>query len=77
MITIPAYFDGNAVKPLGNYNFVKDQKLFILIQDENEKENAAEIKTLRGSLSKYAKPDLIPAEKDAWENAMREKYGLC
>lgn len=76
MITIPAYFDGNVVKPLGNYNFAKDQKLFILIQDDNEKENASEIKALRGSLSKYANPDLIAEEKEAWKNAMREKYDL-
>ncbi len=71
MITIPAYFDGNAVKPLGNYNFTKDQKLFILIQDDNEKESASEIKALRGSLSKYANPGLIPEEKEAWKNKIK------
>ena len=76
MISIPAYFDGNTVRPLDNYTFSKNQKLFILIQDDNETGNADGIKALRGSLSKYANPDLIPKEKEAWGEAMREKYGI-
>jgi len=29
---------------------------------------------LRGALQKYAKPELIPLEAKAWENAVEEKY---
>lgn len=64
MISIPAYFDGNAVRPLDNYTFSKDQKLFILIQDDGDKEKADGIKALKGSLSEYANPDLIPLESE-------------
>lgn len=76
MISIPAYFDGNAVRPLDNYTFSKNQKLFILIQDDSENEKIDGIKALRGSLSKYANPDLIPKEKEAWGEAVKEKYGI-
>ena len=31
-------------------------------------------KSLRGCLRAYADPDLIPLEKDAWAQAMVEKY---
>jgi hypothetical protein len=31
-------------------------------------------KSLRGALQKYAKPELIPLEAKAWENAVEEKY---
>lgn len=30
--------------------------------------------TLKGALSEYANPDLIPLEKEAWANAAAEKY---
>lgn len=32
-------------------------------------------KSLRGALQKYARPELIPQESSAWENAVEEKYG--
>ena len=35
----------------------------------NESESSA-----LGVFKKYANPDLIPKEKDAWSNAVREKY---
>ncbi len=31
-------------------------------------------KPLRGSLSKYANPELISQEEGAWERAVQEKY---
>lgn len=36
---------------------------------------AMETETAFGALAKYANPELIPLEKDAWERAVAEKYG--
>jgi hypothetical protein len=33
------------------------------------------IKSAFGCLARYAKPDLIEKEYDAWQNAVRDKYG--
>ena len=35
MITIPAYFDGNAVRTLKDYKFEKGQQLTISVQEED------------------------------------------
>ena len=35
MITIPAYFDGNAVRTLEDYKFEKGQRLTISVQEED------------------------------------------
>ncbi|MDJ0590755.1 MAG: hypothetical protein QNJ72_12265 [Pleurocapsa sp. MO_226.B13] len=32
-------------------------------------------KSLRGALQKYARPESIAQESNAWENAVEEKYG--
>ena len=32
-------------------------------------------KSLRGALQKYARPEFISQESNAWENAVEEKYG--
>ena len=44
----------------------------------NEEENISDIERIeriQGALSKYANPDLIPLEKDAWAKHCEEKYG--
>ena len=56
MLVLPAYFDGETVKTVDNYKFSKDQKLMITVLDEEEEKKINGIKTLRGSLSKYANP---------------------
>ena len=77
MLVLPAYFDGDTVKTVDNYKFSKDQKLMITVLDEEEEEKKINgIKTLRGSLSKYANPKLIEKEKSAWSVAAGEKYGI-
>lgn len=76
MISIPAYFDGNTVRPIGEYTFEKNQKLLITVLEENNVDRATGIKALRGCLSQYANPELIKKEKDAWKAAMEEKHGL-
>ena len=76
MLVLPAYFDGETVKTVDNYKFSKDQKLMITVLDEEEEKKINGIKTLRGSLSKYANPKLIEKEKSAWSVAAGEKYGI-
>ena len=76
MLVLPAYFDGETVKTVDNYKFSKDQKLMITVLDEEEERKINGIKTLRGSLSKYANPKLIEKEKSAWSVAAGEKYGI-
>ena len=76
MLVLPAYYDGNSVKTVDDYKFSKNQKLMITVLDEAEEKKINEIKSLRGSLSKYADPILIENEKTAWGKAMGEKHGL-
>ncbi|MBO7638631.1 MAG: hypothetical protein J6Y16_02805 [Treponema sp.] len=76
MISIPAYFDGNTVRLIGDYTFEKNQKLMITVVEDIKENKSAGIKSLRGCLSKYANPDLVPKEKEAWATAMEEKHGL-
>ncbi len=76
MLVLPAYYDGNSVKTVDDYKFSKNQKLMITVLDEAEEKKINEIKSLRGSLSKYADPNLIENEKIAWGKAMGEKHGL-
>ena len=75
MLVLHAYFDGETVKTVDNYKFSKDQKLMITVLDEAEETKINGIKTLRGSLSKYANPKLIEKEKSAWSMASGEKHG--
>lgn len=76
MKNIPAYFDGNTVKTLDAYPFVKNQRLIITILDDTTTKNERGIKSLRGSLAKYANPSLIEKEQSAWQTAAKEKYGI-
>lgn len=76
MLVIPAYYDGNTVKTVDDYKFSKNQKLMITVLDEAEEKKMSGIKSLRGSLSKYANPNLIKNEKAAWGKAAGEKHGL-
>ena len=76
MLVLPAYYDGSSVKTVDNYKFSKNQKLMITVLDESEEKKLNGIKTLRGSLSKYANPKLIEKEKSAWSMASGEKHGL-
>ena len=76
MLVLPAYFDGDTVKTVDNYKFSKDQKLMITVLDEAEEKKINGIKTLRGSLSKYANPKRIEKEKSAGRIASGEKHGI-
>ncbi|MCR5763928.1 MAG: hypothetical protein K6G00_11160 [Treponema sp.] len=58
MISIPAYFDGNAVKTLGTYPFEKNQRLIITVLDDStawvdEKQDIDRRLSLLDGLQKY------------------------
>ena len=74
MLVLPAYYDGNSVKTVDDYKFSKNQKLMITVLDENEEKKINGLKSLRGSLSKYANPDLIKNEKTAWSKAILKDF---
>ena len=76
MVTIPAYFDGNAVRTIDAYPFQKNQRLIITVLDGTATKAESGIAALRGSMAQYANPALIPTEKDAWAAAAGEKHGL-
>lgn len=77
MEALQAYFDGNAVKTLGNVKLKKNQKLIITVLDEflDDAPKMETGKSARGILSKYANNDLLEEENTAWEKAVAEKYG--
>lgn len=41
---------------------------------ENDKVIIQAVKKVAGKLKRYANPDLIPQEKNAWKNAVKESY---
>ena len=77
MEALQAYFDGNAVKTLGDVKLKKNQKLIITVLDEflDDAPKKKMGKSARGILSKYANNDLPEEENTAWEKAVSEKYG--
>ncbi|MCX4325683.1 MAG: hypothetical protein OSJ45_00060 [Lachnospiraceae bacterium] len=76
MFALQGYYDGNTVQALGKIHAKKNQKLIITVLDEFiEEEPDNNIHSARGSLSKYANPELIKEESSAWEKAVAEKYG--
>jgi len=75
MKVIPAYFDGNTVRPLTQIDAKKNQLLYITILDSylsDDKETI--VNELCGSLHEYANPELIDKEKSAWEEAAVVKH---
>lgn len=76
MTNLQAYYNGSSIQTVEDYKFEKDQRLIITVLDDNESDRKAGIKALRGSLAKYANPNLIDKEKDAWEMAVKEKYDI-
>ena len=56
---------------------IEERKNFSRGQDINEKLDHQEtISSVMGICNKYANPDLIHLEKEAWGEAMREKHGI-
>ena len=45
------------------------------VLSQQEVPTKSDTQSAMGIFKKYANPDLIPSEKDAWENAMVEKHG--
>ena len=74
MVVVQGYFDGKTIQLSEKIPAKKNQRL---IMDEfiNETPEEKKGQTARGSLAKYAKPELWDREKTAWEKAVIEKYG--
>ncbi len=73
-----AYFDGNAVRVLGEANFYEGQK-FKLFPVDNEEKRDADWKDLQDILSKH-NPLVMPYDEDPFykemlKNAVEEKHG--
>ena len=49
----------------------KEVEIIVLTKDTAKPQK----KSLRGALQKYARPELIPQESNAWINAVEKKYG--
>lgn len=47
----------------------------IIVLSPQQEPSTGSRKSLRGCLHKYANPSLISGESEAWQNAVREKYG--
>jgi len=41
---------------------------------ENDKVTIQAVRRVAGKLKKYANPDLIPQEKNAWKKAVKDNY---
>lgn len=75
MLALRGYYDGNSVQVLEEIQAKKNQKLVITILDEfMEEEPEDQAYSARGSLSRYANPDMIKEEGSAWEKAVVEKF---
>ena len=73
-----AYFDGNAVRVLGEANFYEGQKFKLVAEDDGE-ERDADWKDLQDILSKH-NPLVMPYDEDPFykemlKNAVEEKHG--
>lgn len=50
------------------------QGLMMLLKGYVKKQEEIEVDSVRGILSKYANPDLVPLEKEAWERTVVKNY---
>ena len=66
--------DSLVVPNVGRYKG-KNVEVIILPLETDNHEIGARPGKARGMLKRYASPELLDAEKTAWENAMREKHG--
>ena len=58
---------------------VSDVKVIMLYEtppNSHVKQSDSENKSIKGIISKYANPELIPLEKTAWEEAVKEKHAI-
>ena len=68
-VKLPKFFEGQEVEIIVLANFDNSKK------EISKLERKKSIKKFAGIFSKYAKPELIPFEKDiAWTKVAKEKY---
>ncbi|WP_195269842.1 hypothetical protein [Eubacterium sp. 1001713B170207_170306_E7] len=79
MLASKGYYDGKNILPLEKLRLKKNQLVKITVLDEyaDEKEIArltGKKGSSRGLFAKYANPEKIGHEKNAWPDAVKEKY---
>jgi len=52
----------------------QEVEIIVLSTPKASTQRATPQKSLRGSLRQYARPERIPDEEQAWQNAVREKH---
>lgn len=73
LIAVNGYFDGSVIQTLKRLNARKNLPVIITLLDENIEIDNNRIKiNVTGSFAKYANPNLIPMEEEAWEWAVRD-----
>ena len=66
---VQGYYDGTAIRPLGEIHAKPNQKVIITILNEYVDNGSVASESMRGVLSAYANPELISKEKEAWKDA--------
>ena len=61
--------------PIINLPWDENQQVEVHILPLHQKKNKITPQSMKGILSEYANPDLIPLEKEAWVMHCEEKYG--
>ena len=75
MLAVQGYYDGTVIKPFEKITAKTGQRVIITVMDDFiEPRELPAKKSMRGVLSKYANPALAKKEKEAWKNAVVEKY---
>ncbi len=52
----------------------KDIEVILVLKDPGNEKTKKTVKSARGMLSKYKNPGLMAKEKEAWEQAVKEKH---
>ncbi len=66
--------DGQVHLQLPKQFWGQEVEIIVLSAPQQVAQSTIRKKSLRGCLKRYAKPDLIAQEQDAWQAAVSEKY---
>ena len=75
LAAVEGYYDGATIRLPEDFHAKTNQKVIVTLMNELVTPDAAEKKSMRGALAKYADPKLREQEEGAWERAVAEKYG--
>ena len=67
--------DSSVLTPIINLPYsLRNKNVEIIVLPVEKTVNITKRKSLKGCLNKYANPDLLALEKDAWKKALEEKH---